>query len=249
MNLIILQKEDRIDDFLYRIKDNRARHILEILKLDTGDTVEAGILNGPQGKAIIESVSGNTLILKCSDFTMMPAPAITIDLICAMPRPQTLRRVLRTIATMGVRKLFLIRANRVEKSYFHSPLLEPDNYTPYLIEGLAQGKLTRLPEVTIHKRFKPFFEDTLKDNAKDETGDALRLLADTETKRLLSKIYSDPRRVLLAIGPEGGWVPFEVALMKEIGFESFTLGQWLLRVESAVTAALAQIELLGRDST
>jgi hypothetical protein len=52
--------------------------------------------------------------------------------------------------------------------------------------------------------------------------------------------------VEIAIGPEGGWIDRELETFQEAGFQPVRLGPWILRVETAVTAALAQIELLRR---
>jgi len=146
---------------------------------------------------------------------------------------------------MGVRSLHLIRANRVEKSYFQSPLIQAEHQQPYLIEGLSQGKLTRLPLVQVHDRFRRFFEEELGLLTRGASAPPYRLLCSPVTDTTLDQVY-DPgaSELTVAVGPEGGWVPFEVDMMIGLGFRPFTLGRWTLRVEHAVTAALAQVELL-----
>jgi len=244
MNLVILTEADRLDTQRFSVADHRAVHLGSVLKVGPGERVEIGLLNGPRGVATVEAFRGESVILKAQTWVEVANPLPEIDVICALPRPQTLKRVLLTSAMMGVRRLHLIRANRVERSYFQSPLVEPDQQLPYLIEGLSQGKLTRVPQVTIHERFRTFIEDTLpavygEDNA------AIRLLADLDTSETLHQVLNTaPGLILLAIGPEGGWVPFETELMRKSGFRAFHLSRAVLRVETALTAALAQIELL-----
>jgi len=245
MNLIILTEQDALGDDRYQLSDHRAGHIRQILKLGVGDTFEAGLLNGPQGKIRIEDVTNNKIVGRAFDMQKKgPVTTPAIDLICALPRPQTLKKVLFTCGMMGVRHLDLIRANRVEKSYYHSPLLQPENYTPYLIEGLAQGKRTQITSVEIHDRFRPFFEDTLPSRYEGSCEDVTKLLPDADSTRTAHDVPAKKDRpCLVGVGPEGGWVPFEIELMESLGFERFSLGPWVLRVEHAVTAALAQIEL------
>jgi len=217
---------------------------MTVLKAEAGDSVEIGLLNGPQGEGVVSEISDKEIVLKSRNMRDIPLPEPAVDLICALPRPQTLKKVLAGAACMGVRTIHLIRANRVEKSYFQSPLLEPGNYTPFLIEGLSQGKLTRLPEVTVHDRFRRFFEDTYPEIERGYTEKYIKLVADPETDDTLKNIYrKDIGRYVIAIGPEGGWVPFEIETMEKAGFQKITLGRWLLRVENAVTAMLAQLEL------
>jgi RsmE family RNA methyltransferase len=246
MNLIILTDQDALDGDRYQLSDHRADHIRQILKLGVGDTFEAGLLNGPQGTVTIERMSNDTIIVGSLEMKATESPAPNIDLICALPRPQTLKKVLFICGMMGVRRLDLIRANRVEKSYYHSPLLQPENYTPHLIEGLSQGKRTRLPTVGIHQRFRPFFEDTLPARLENSSEEVALLLPDMDSSRSASNVLSKKDRQCLwvGIGPEGGWVPFEIELMERLGFQRFSLGPWVLRVEHAVTATLAQIDLL-----
>ncbi|MEA2031551.1 MAG: RsmE family RNA methyltransferase [candidate division Zixibacteria bacterium] len=246
MNLIILTQADRIGEGHYRLADKRAKHVRSVLHCEIGDTIEVGLLNGPQGTALIEKVNDDEVMLKSMTLKQKPTVQPIVDIICALPRPQTLKKVLMISATMSVRRLHLIRANRVEKSYFHSPLLKKENYMPFLLDGLSQGKHTRIPDVHIHDRFKPFFLDTLPDLNRKESVSSCRLLPDMEdTTANLNDVYdSAVDRILIAIGPEGGWVPFEIELMESQRFRRFSLGRWVLRVETAVAGVLSQIELI-----
>jgi RsmE family RNA methyltransferase len=245
VNLIILTPDDSIDGSSYRLDDKRAEHIISILKLTSGDELEIGLVNGGRGRGRIESIENGVVTVVAGELSPVRPVLPEIDLICALPRPQTLKKILLTSAMMGVRSLHLVRANRVEKSYYQSPLIQPENQFRYLVEGLAQGKLTRLPEVTVHDRFRPFFEDYLPGVESESEAPLLKLLADGDASESIDTVCDvSASQIALAIGPEGGWVPFETELMQSTGFKPFTLGRWTLRVEHAVTAALAQIELL-----
>lgn len=246
MNLILLTESDRLDHHSWCLHGPRAVHIRTVLRATEGDIIQIGLLNGPAGTARVARITDDHVLLDSPSLAPLPEPSPTIDLVCALPRPQTLKKILFTSAMMGVRRLCLIRANRVEKSYFNSPLLKPENYSPFLHEGLSQGKLTRLPEITLHDRFKPFFEDTLTALDRIEPTAPLRLLPDLDTPVMLDTLLNRARpiRLVIAIGPEGGWVPFEIDLMTAIGFQPFSLGRYILRVEHAVTAVLSQVELL-----
>lgn len=246
MNIIILTDSDWIDDNKYLVSGHRADHIRTILKLQKGDSLEIGLLDGPRGNAIIENIDDKGVLILLENMLEQVNAGPNIDIICALPRPQTLKKVLITCGMMQVRRLFLIRANRVEKSYYHSPLLNPENYQPFLIEGLSQGKFTRLPEVKIFERFKPFFEDEFPKIEYDIGESCRKLLPDSEEGTNLNDVFDgSSHNIILAIGPEGGWVPFEIELMQSLGFKKFSLGPWVLRVEHALTAALAQIEAIS----
>lgn len=242
MNIIILTEKDLVKDQTYKISDSRADHIRNILKSDLGDFIQVGILNGPIGEAIISELSSDYVTLEIRELSPIPVKDPQIDIICAIPRPQTLKKVLASCATMGVNHIYLIRSEKVEKSYFHSPLLNEEKYSKYIMEGLSQGKRTKAPTISIHKRFKQFFDSDFKVN------NSLCLLAHPdETNYLSNSIITSEKKIVVAIGPEGGWNEYEINYMIDKGFTKFKLSRNILRVENAITASLAQLELLIND--
>ncbi len=243
MNLILLTGEDAVAESTYVLKDNRFKHISSVLRAKEGDTLRVGIPNGPVGLARIVTISSSQVTLRAEQWSDAPGPSLIIDVICAVPRPKTLKKVFAVTAAMGVRHLHLVRANRTDKSYIGSPLLDKSGYLPYLLDGLSQARQTRLPAVFVHPLFRPFVEDQLPDIASSPNLPLLKLLAHPDTENPLERVFHQATSgVLLAIGPEGGWVPFEIDLLRQQGFTPFALGPWTLRVESALVAALAQIE-------
>ncbi|HEG44536.1 MAG TPA: 16S rRNA (uracil(1498)-N(3))-methyltransferase [Phycisphaerales bacterium] len=244
MNLIILHKEDATGDNTYSITDHRAEHIRTVIKSIPGDTLNVGLLNGPTGTAVIESIEDDRVTLTCTWLPLLQSLP-TIDLICALPRPQTLKKVLASAAAMGIRRIHLVNAERVKQRYFKSSLLHYEKYKRFLLEGLSQGKRTNMPEIKIYKDFDKFFNETLPELEDQEQKPAIRLLPDPETDTFINSIkLTRDDRILLAIGPEGGWIPPELNLIANLGFHKFSLGRWILRVENAVVAALSQIELM-----
>jgi RsmE family RNA methyltransferase len=243
VNLILLFKNDMTGPNTYRLCDKRADHIKNILKCQPGDKLEVGLLDGPKGTATIESIDNSGVVVTFDDQGDIEHCQPEIDLICALPRPQTLKRVLENAATMGVRKIHLINSRRVEKCYFSASAMDKETIRKHLIKGLSQGRRTLMPEVSVHRRFKVFFNGTLDQLEKTEKFKARKLLPDLEvSNKLPSHEGTSPKRILLAIGPEGGWIDSEVQEMSENGFEKFRLGQSPLRVENAVVAALTLIE-------
>jgi RsmE family RNA methyltransferase len=145
-----------------------------------------------------------------------------------------LRRILRTVAELGVESLYLINSYRVEKSYWQTPVLDPAVMEDYFLEGLSQSRDTVLPIVSLHKRFKPFVEDELP----TLTSGRRCLLAHPGNYPPCPRIAGEP--ALLAIGPEGGFIPYEVEKLQEAGCETVSLGPRILRVENAVSALVAR---------
>lgn len=153
-----------------------------------------------------------------------------------------LRRILSQVTALGVGAIHLINASRVEKSFWEAGILQPEEYHNHLIQGLEQAVDTRLPDVQIHPQFKPFIEDLFPSYTK--TYHHLLLAHPAGGQQLGDVVNSKNGRIILAVGPEGGWVDYEVKKFKEQGFCCCTIGERILKVDTAVIALHARISAL-----
>jgi RsmE family RNA methyltransferase len=239
MNLVVVQGDELGPGNLVTLGHERARHILLVLKAGVGATVRVGLLAGPLGLATVVRVDGERVVLSCEFDGTRPEPP-RLDVLLALPRPKVLGRLWSQLAALGVGRIVLVNAARVERCYFDSHVLSPENYRPRLIEGLQQARDTLLPEVLVRRRFRPFVEDEL--NALFPAG--LRLVADPAGERRIGDFFpkaddAAAPRVLLAVGPEGGWVPFELELLRAHGFEIAGMGRRTLRTDTACIGLLS----------
>lgn len=249
MNLILIHPEELDAEGRAQLSDERAKHLRNVLCAEVGKELRIGLLNGPFGTGTVEEVSEESVTLAC-EFEDEAPPRPTIDLLLAMPRPKVLKRLWAQFAALGVGRIFITNAEKVERYYFDTHILEPDFYNARFIEGLQQARDTHLPEVTIVKKIKPFLEnDLFPDLGK-------RLLADPCGECSLFQTLEKPDEkfpmvgnVLLAVGPEGGWMPYELEMFKAHGFELFGMGPRILRTDTACVALLGMIsEIQRRDS-
>jgi RsmE family RNA methyltransferase len=239
MNLILFEEHECRENRLL-LTGKRADHIHSILRLATGDTLRIGMVNGRIGQGRILSMESGSVELAVQ-LERDPLPVPPVELILALPRPIMLQRILKQATVLGVRHFHLIRSARVEKSFFHSPVLQPEKIRALLLEGLTQAVDTRLPEVTVHHRFKPFVQDEVPKL------DGQGLIAHPGIADTLLQVFSEQvnnQTILLAIGPEGGWNDFELRCFYEQGFYGFSMGSRILHVDTAVVALLAQLQLL-----
>jgi RsmE family RNA methyltransferase len=124
-------------------------------------------------------------------------------------------------------------------------VLTPQCYRPLLVEGLQQARDTWLPRVSIHRQFKVLVEDELDGlfphGLRGLRG--LRLRGDPAATKTVGTLVRESReeRILLAVGPEGGWNEFETALLEAHGFQSAGMGRRTLRTDTACVALLALV--------
>lgn len=234
MNLLLLEQTDFIAADRVVLADRRFTHMQEIHRVAVGDTLRVGQINGLMGQARVVRLEGHEAELQVS-LDLQPPAKLPLTLILAVPRPKMLRRLFQTIATLGVPRLILLNSYKVEKSFWQTPFLTPEAIRENLILGLEQARDTVLPEIIIEKRFKPFVEDRLPAIAADTLG----LVGHPGDYPACPRAVQQP--VTLAIGPEGGWIPYEVDLLAKAGLQPVQLGARILRVETAVTALLSRI--------
>ena len=237
MNLVLLDADEVDSAGGVRLTGRRARHLTQILAVSPGDKVRVGILDGPVGRGEVVVVDDEGVILRCT-FGETPA-APSVDLLLALPRPKVLRRLWAQIAAIGVGRVVLTNAERVERNYFDTHLLDPRTYRPLLVEGLEQARDTRMPVVSVHKQFRVLIEDDLD----ALVGDVQRLVADPSGQSSVAdaRRVEPESRVLIAIGPEGGWNRFELDLLGQHGFVGVSMGPRTLRVDTACIALLALV--------
>jgi 16S rRNA (uracil1498-N3)-methyltransferase len=239
MNLLLLEHTELARNEII-LADRRAEHLLKVLRVVPGDVVRVGVVNGKLGRGRVLAIDGETVRLAV-ELERDPICNLQVELILALPRPIMLQRILKQATVLGVRRFHLIRSRRVEKSFFHSPVLAPEKIHSILLDGMEQAMDTWLPPVSIHHQFKPFVEDVLP----TLTGQGLIAHPDAEATLGGIPVSGEPgQRLLLAVGPEGGWSDYELQCFIDCGFYGFTMGNRILHVDTAVVSLLAQMQLL-----
>ncbi|MEW5894245.1 MAG: 16S rRNA (uracil(1498)-N(3))-methyltransferase [Candidatus Omnitrophota bacterium] len=239
MNLVLFEKKDFVDDRHVLLKGRQFLHARDILHIKTNDVIRVGALGGLLGKGAVVELGKDSLKLRVS-LDEEPPQKLGIILILSLPRPLVFRRLLSAVAAMGVRQIVFIQSVRVEKSYWNSPALNEENVRQALISGLEQSRDTLLPDVSFEKRFKPFMDKRLP---LLREGKKCFLAHPEKAKPCPSNVKG---QMVLAVGPEGGFVPSEVEAFEKAAFLSVHLGPRILRVETAVQALLGRTMSLTR---
>ncbi|MGB2221284.1 MAG: 16S rRNA (uracil(1498)-N(3))-methyltransferase [Neptunomonas phycophila] len=238
MNLIIFSEKDIIANSASTVRiqlgGRQLAHLLSVHKAEPNSVLRVGQLNGKLGQGRVVSINEQAAIL---DITLHQAPPtpLPLTLVLALPRPKMMRRIINSISMLGVKDLYLIHSYRVDKSYWSTPFLQPEALHEQLLLGLEQSIDTQLPNIHLRKRFKPFVEDELP------------LLCSSKRAMVAHPYDAQPcppsslEESILAIGPEGGFIPYEIDKLQEAGMQTIEIGQRILRVETAVTALLSRL--------
>ncbi|MCH2187920.1 16S rRNA (uracil(1498)-N(3))-methyltransferase [Myxococcota bacterium] len=233
MNLVLVEDADFVAPGRVRLQGRRHRHLRKILRVDVGAVVLVGQLGGALGTGRVEKMDAEEVVLSV-ELNEAPPPPLFITLVLALPRPPVLRRVLSGVSAMGVKRICLIDTELVEKSFWQSHGVSGHSIRERLMLGLEQSRDIRLPEVSLHRDFSVFINDTLP------------ALLDGVEGYLAHPAPAQPIRsgsgpALLAVGPEAGWSDTERERLIRSGLKPFGLGTRALRVETAVPALIARL--------
>lgn len=232
MNIVLLPQHNLNLDTL-RIDDARQlSHLKQHLNLKQGDLLKVGVWNHARYLTEVVEAKDDAVTVKILNQQDLPQK-LPVTLIIALPRPKVLRRLIMDAVTLGVQKIVLLHSYRVDKSYWQTPFL--NKIDEYVQLGLEQAGDVIAPEIILEQRFKPFVED--------------RLAVWTQLNpTFVGHPYADVRAPVafnqpcqLMIGPEGGFIPYEIDMLEKNGCQTVTLGNRILRTETAMPYLLGRL--------
>jgi len=223
--------------------DPRSKHVRDVLRMSPGKRFDVGALNGPRGKALIQSDDERGMILSL-EWGAPPRPPLPLTLVVGLSRPQTMRKIMREASAMGIAGLHIARCTRSEPGYADSSLWTGGEWRDLLMLGAEQAFTTNVPCVIRH--------DSLAAALSALQSAPNRLALDNyEASQPLARWKPEPGATdtVLCIGPERGWDGTERDLLRGKGYILAHLGPLVLRTETAMIAgsALTAAALGGWD--
>ena len=231
MNLILFDKP--FDEQQLASEDPRAKHIRETLRADVGTLVFLGFTNGPRVRArVVDLPADGSVALQVVGSEAAPE-SLPLGLLVGLPRPHSARKVLFESACLGVRQIHFFEAERGEPSYARSSLWTTDEWRDRLRLGVEQSFATHLPEVAVY----PDLQTALNNFYQTP----LRIALDNyeAAQSLQESLSENVSPAALALGPERGWSPNERDALRRNGWQLAHLGPRVLRIETAVVAAVS----------
>ena len=245
VNLQLIYESELVSDSRAKVTGSRVRDLIERRDMCPGVEVQVGVENGLIGTAQIETVSSDFVELSLS-LERKPPPKKEIIAVVAVPRPQTVKKLIHLACTLGLKQLHLVRSMNSQKSYLYSNALQKEAIQTELRKGLEQAVDTVAPFIEVHTLFRPFVGDRLSSIAASLPEPQSRLIADTQSTTQLREIFSTrsfyPSSTVVAIGAETGWSSYEIEQFQKGGFLSVSLGDRILRVETALTVLVGGID-------
>ena len=237
MNIVLLDPRQTEAEFWSISSTRQLEHLQQHLQIQVGDTLKVGIREGQRYLTEIVEISEKAVRLKPLQQETVPEK-LPVTLIVALPRPKVLRRLIMDSVTLGVEKIILLHSYRVDKSYWQTPFLQQLNH--YIELGLEQAGDTVAPKIELYKRFKPFVEDILPGLIST---DCPAYVAHPYAEQAMPFAIEHPCTIV--IGPEGGFIPYEVDLLIKNGCQAVSLGNRIIRTETVIPYVLGRLFSAG----
>jgi 16S rRNA (uracil1498-N3)-methyltransferase len=215
-----------------RITDQDAHHLTRVLRVEPGQKFEISD-NRNVYLAEVESARKDLVSFAILNAIDAPEPVVHTALFAALIRFERFEWLLEKATELGVSAVTPVQTDRSEKGLEHAAGKRLGRWNRIAREASEQSRRTRLPAI----------ESPIRLERALQIADGYRYaLEEGEAPPILS-VLPDTRqpgdRVALLVGPEGGWTDRERAAIAAAGWSAVSLGQNILRAETAAIAALA----------
>ena len=225
-------KQDKIS-----IEDkSEIHHIKDVLRLTEGEEVNIFDDKGNEYRAQIESVSTENIMLRIKQKSASRGfSKIRIAVACAIPKKAKMDDIVDKLTQLGVDRIIPINTERVIiKLDKHKASLRHERWQKIAINASKQSQRNIVPVIDQVKEFK----DILRESGNFDLKLIPALIGERKTLREVFK-NCRPKSILILIGPEGDFTEAEVSSAKNRGFIPVSLGELVLRVDTAAIAVAA----------
>ncbi|HXN17150.1 MAG TPA: RsmE family RNA methyltransferase [Candidatus Binatus sp.] len=231
------------------LRGDTAEHLGRVLRAEPGQLYELSD-GGRVWLARIEKVAlskrgGNRIEFILVEEIQQQQPALQIQLLMSVVKFDRLEWCLEKATELGVSEVVLLAAARSDKALLAAAGKRRARWDKILLESAQQTRRLRPPILRMGQdraRGPGVHQEIAPQEAFAQAGAACKLVLSERREAKLMRdalsVYAEPT-ASLAIGPEGGWTDDELDAARAAGFAEASLGQNILRTETAVLAALA----------
>jgi 16S rRNA (uracil1498-N3)-methyltransferase len=213
--------------------DQAASRHVRVLRLRPGDRIELFDGRGNAAAAYIESL-GEHVVCVAEPPTRTARCGARVVLILGLPKGSKLDDCVRMATELGVDEIALMRTERsVPRWDTDKARARIDRLARIAAEAAAQSERSDVPVVHLPRPCGALL-DTIPPDARGLVFGARATSA--------LELHGTPEQVWCAVGPEGGFSDHELASFEAAGFSRVSLGPTILRVDTAVAAALAVVQ-------
>lgn len=161
--------------------------------------------------------------------------AVDVTLLLAVVKFDAFEWAIEKATELGVNTIVPLAAGRSEKALLAAAAKRAERWKKILLEASQQSRRVSVPSLGALTRPEQSF-------AQQKEGLKLLLSENQDAPSMRTVLEGQKSsNAIIAIGPEGGWTDKELELATQSGFNQVSLGRLILRTETAVIAALANL--------
>jgi 16S rRNA (uracil1498-N3)-methyltransferase len=207
-----------------------SHHLARVLRVQPGQEITLFDGQGGVAEATIESVSKTAIEARISNHWKVPAPAVEIDLVQAVPKPDRWELVLQKAVELGATTIRPILTQHTE---FKPNPKKQERWSKIVLNAAQQCEVRWLPNLQPLEKLDAVLP-TLGNHDLVLIGS---LYEGTRPFRDVS--FAGKTKVALLIGPEGDFTEEEVAAAVQAGAVPVSFGDRILRTETAAIFGLS----------
>ena len=219
-------------------------HIKDVLRLKEGASVQIFNAHSQQADTIIEEVKGSVIRVRIEKFRQCETKGAQIILACAPPKKGKFEFIIEKCTELGVDEIIPLKTKRTEV------IFKADQWPGKLkrfeavaINAAKQSQRTKVPRLLSMTPLAHVLEGLSPDGV--HLFPSLHHHPQHISDVLLKSDKQKP--VTIFIGPEGDFTPDELDLAIKHGCLPVSMGDTVLKVETAAIAAVALVKFLCRN--
>jgi len=219
-------------------------HILDVLRLKKGDRIS--IFDGKkiECKAILKDISSGKLILKIEEKNIKsPQEELEITIGCAIPKRKRFDIIVEKLTELGVKRIIpLETARSIIKLNKDKERTHQEHWQRIALNSSKQSGRIDIPQIDSQTKFREIL------SLKREYDLCLVCTISPGIKRIREVLEEKkPKRVFILIGPEGDFTSEEIEDALKEGFIPVSLGDLVLRTETAAIAVCSFLKLYANS--
>jgi 16S rRNA (uracil1498-N3)-methyltransferase len=227
--------QEQISDDRFRIVGSDVNHIKNVLRLKAGEKIELfdsaqNIYQCEISEIKFDSVLGKIISKEKGSVES----ELEVTLAQSLPKGKKMDLIVKMATELGVKKIVPVLSERSVPKIEEKEEKKIAHWQTTAKEAAEQSGRSLIPRIAPLTNLS-----RLNSNAYDL---ALMPWEGEETHSLKSILKgAAPKKIIVLIGPEGGFSQAEAEQAKANGFKLVSIGKRILRCETAAVAALAQV--------
>lgn len=226
-NVIFIEKDD-------------ANHMISVLRMKKNDKVLVCDGQNTDYECIIKNIGKDVVELEIEKIMESKTePHIKVTLYQGLPKADKMELIIQKCVELGVSKIVPMATDRAIVKIEDGKKSEKkiERWNKISESAAKQSQRSKIPEVTEVVQFSKALEQALNEN------DSVIIPYENEEGFSLKQFLTnfEGNSIAVFIGPEGGFADKEIKLVKQKGINTVTLGNRILRTETAGLVTIANI--------